>query len=498
MELSKNKYAATLLFWMACAFIFFISDGYKTIFLRPQSVHVWRQTDCASYALNYYQNNQAFFEPQTHTLTGKDGHAVSEFPIIYYVAGKLYHVFGPQEYIIRGINFFIFLFGCSCLLWLGFELYNNIWLAFVPALITYTSPYLFYYGLNFLPDVPAISLSLAGCFFLFRYFRTRTLTLAYVAALTFCLAMLLKISAGIALLAITGALISTGEANNRINKKHRINFVGLFVLIVVINIAWVEFAKYYNRANGTGQNLLGLFPIWDADRNEVFYIIKRTFKEWSRVILHPFTWIWVSALLLLVANRRRSLDKFMQAVLLFNILGVTAYSLLWFRAYQHHDYYMINPFIAIVWVMLSAGVVIDKSNAISKSIFGATFIVILYFSVSQCRYIQWKRYNDPAYKSFSGAYFTIEPYLRSIGISRFDKVVSVPDVSPNITLYFLNQPGWTEAFNNDNYNMDYFAAQGAKYLIVADTSLWHQPLYARHIGSPVGKYEGIYIYRIKK
>ena len=119
MDTSKATVIITFLFWAICAIIF-VKDGGKAIHLRPQSVHVWRQTDCVSYALNYYQNNQPFFEPQTHTQTGKNGHTVSEFPIIYYMAGKLYHIFGPKEAIIRAINFAVFFIGMHLPFMVGF------------------------------------------------------------------------------------------------------------------------------------------------------------------------------------------------------------------------------------------------------------------------------------------------------------------------------------------------------------------------------------------
>jgi hypothetical protein len=38
----------------------------KVIFFRPQSVHFWRQSDCASQALNYYQNGMHFGKPEIH------------------------------------------------------------------------------------------------------------------------------------------------------------------------------------------------------------------------------------------------------------------------------------------------------------------------------------------------------------------------------------------------------------------------------------------------
>ncbi len=489
----QNIYFLTLLFWGICAAVFVNNKGQTTLWLRPQSVHVWRQTDCTSYALNYYQNNQPFFQPQTQTLIGKNGHTVSEFPIIYYIAGKLYHVFGFHDYIIRIIDFSIFLFGCTCLLLLGFELFEWKLLALIPALITFTSPYLFYYGLNFLPDVPALSFALAGCFFGARYFRNKKLSLAWAAGFFFCLGALLKVSAGIMFLAVVGGIIVTGSWRTLIPPKQRLHVVILCLAIIAVNAAWIEFAIYYNRINDTIQNLLGLYPIWDADRKEIKDICTRFMSEWLPVILHPAVWVWMGMLLPFIAWNWRRTGNILPAIAALVLLGSILYCLGWFRAFYHHDYYMINAFAACIWIMLAACMVADKSSKPVKYTFFAVFAVMFGFAVYQCRAVQVERYYAP-HSYYYEPYFDMEPYLRSIGISRHDIVISAPDASSNITLYFMNQPGWTELFNSDIDPNHYKAQTGAKYLILGDSTYAQKPVYAKHIVKQIGQYKGICIY----
>lgn len=92
--------------------------GYhKTLSFRPQSVHAWRQADCASITLNYYKNGMNFFKPQVHNLTSDGGTtgytATSEIPVLYYFSAFLYKIFGPHEMIIRLINMLIFFWAYS-------------------------------------------------------------------------------------------------------------------------------------------------------------------------------------------------------------------------------------------------------------------------------------------------------------------------------------------------------------------------------------------------
>ncbi len=496
MKTWRNELNITLLFWALFGAIFVLNNGLVTINLRPQATHVWRQTDCASYALNYYQNSQPFFEPQTHTLSGLNGHAVSEFPLIYYIAGKLYHIAGPKEGIIRAIDFFLFLLGCTCLLWLGFILLDNKLLALIPPLIAITSPYLFYYALNFLPDVPAFSLAMTGCFLMFLYFRTRRLRWVYLSAASFCVAMLLKVSAGISFFAIAAAVLLSREIRITISRKHKIHLCVLFAGASLIQLAWIEFARHYNEVNGTGQNLLGLYPMWDAPKEEMMLILKRFWHEWRLVIFHAVGWIWIAFIGCIIALKRKMLSRFIQAIVLFNLLGIVAYSVCWFRAYQDHDYYMINPFIAIIWMLLAACIIIDKAGIKARKVFVSLFVFVFIVSAIHSRHVQWGRYHNPHYISVNPDYFTVEPYLRSIGISRQDRVVSLPDLSPNITLYLMNQQGWTE-FNDINNHQERTMQSGVKYLIISDTNYLHWDFCRKHLGDSVSKYKSIYIYKIK-
>src|SRR5687767_2170471 len=142
-----KQFYFTVIFLLYCTCIYYITDSQHNDHFGPRSMHTWRQADGASYARNYYQNNLPFLMPQAYTQAGKNGHVVSEFPIMYYIAAKLYGVLGHHDSILRRLHFAIFIFGCTSLLWFGILLFKNAWLALIPAIITFSSPYLYYYGL---------------------------------------------------------------------------------------------------------------------------------------------------------------------------------------------------------------------------------------------------------------------------------------------------------------------------------------------------------------
>lgn len=110
--------------------------------------------------------------------------------------------------------------------------------------------------------------------------------------------------------------------------------------------------------------------------------------------------------------------------------------------------------------------------------------------------VQNERYFNPGTEKINEGFYSVEPYIRSLGISRHTKVISVPDWTPNLTLYYMNQPGWTQVMN-PRPDIDLFIRRGAKYMIINDEHYLHERWFADHIDSLVGQYHGIYFYTVK-
>jgi hypothetical protein len=88
-------------------------------------------------------------------------------------------------------------------------------------------------------------------------------------------------------------------------------------------------------------------------------------------------------------------------------------------------------------------------------------------------------------------------FIDSIGIAKNDKVISLPDITPNVSLYAIGRPGWsdynylkdTNAFNNA-------IRAGAKYLIIANPDLLSTPIIENYTLNFFANYNNIYIYKI--
>lgn len=173
-----------------------ITDSWNTFHLPPDSVHQWRQADCLAYVKTYYRDNSGFFNPGTFNLAGKEGKVVSEFPILYYLAANIERIVGEHFWVIRGLTFFCYVIGLIFLLKIIRLWIPHYFLASVPVLLLATSPFYYYYALNFLPNIPAISISFIGLYFLLRYERERKFGILVLGILSFALSTLLKPTGG--------------------------------------------------------------------------------------------------------------------------------------------------------------------------------------------------------------------------------------------------------------------------------------------------------------
>jgi hypothetical protein len=94
---SLSSFQVGLIVVVIIVLLFIPFRYYHLLNSPPQSTHLWRQSDCASLALNYYQDGMHFFKPEIHNLHadgGTTGYATSENPYLYYLVASFYKIFG--------------------------------------------------------------------------------------------------------------------------------------------------------------------------------------------------------------------------------------------------------------------------------------------------------------------------------------------------------------------------------------------------------------------
>jgi hypothetical protein len=491
-----KKIVTHLVFLVLLLFLAWLYKYPEIALKRPQSVHNWRQTDCTSLALNYYQNGMKFFQPEVHGMvsggatTGKA--ATSEIPVLYYGVALLYKIFGYHDYVYRMLITLVFLFGLYSLFLLFEKLNIDPFWSITLSLMFFASPVLVYYGNNFMTDIPAFSFSIAGWnHFLGYYQHKRKKSYAYAMIFLF-LAMSMKISAGISvmtllllfLLEYTGILKPGTEG--RIFSRKAIQVLPL-VLILIIAGAWAIFARVYNTRHDCTYFSTTIFPIWNMSIQEISEAWKDIRLLWLNQYFHPVVHVFFVILFIINLIKLKKASRLFMASSIIVFAGVVLYCLLWFGTFGNHDYYTINLYILPVLISIVFAEYMNRSYPeLSKNLFiRGMMIVFLMFNVLHTRTQMDIRYNGwwNEYPVFKG-YYTITPYLRSVGITRFDSVICMPDQSHH-TLYLMNQPGWTikdypvltrQTEIRDSLQMIRYIQLGAKYLITHDINAL-----ARHI-----------------
>jgi len=504
-----KKNIALLLFVII---LFFLNFYTKTIFYRPGSIHQWRQADCLSITKNYYEEGMHFFEPKIHYQGPVDGKAVSEFPILNYTVAFFWKIFGEHEFIYRLLEYLIFLTAIFVLFNAMLRAYGSEILAFFAVSVFLTSPLLAYYSLNFIADVPALSIGII-CFCSFmRFYATKQLKFFYTALALGMLAILMKASAlmGLSLL-LFFSLVDIFNLN-RIFKTEEL-FVKktipliCIVAVVVCIIAWYRFALAYNGNNSNNIFLLTVLPVWEMNEDQLIYNLKVLFNNLFPLFLNKPMFFLFLTLVLFVSAKFRQLDSFLKYSFVFSALFFVLYLLFFFQVFSVHDYYLNNLMIFPVITFLCFVHIISKTGFLNDNFaFVRLFIICVVIfnslhaaavyrlrTVEDDKLIYWfpfisedegklAKYLAWDYGNAIKHIEEITPDLREHGIKREDLVLSIPDQSFDISLYFMDQKGFPIArdhFMIDTTIMDRFLTKGIKYLVMSDTTLKRQPAFKR-------------------
>ena len=495
------------IFFILIIVLFFVYNYNDIISLRPRAIHQWRQTDCLSITQNYYAEGMHFFSPSIHWIGDKgDSKTVSEFPIIYYVVAFLWKVFGKHEYIFRAINLFIAFLGLFYLFKLIRVIFKNIFWAMVIVLLLFSSPIFVYYANNFIINIPAFSLVLPGWYFFYKFYKENKNKYLYISFLFFLIAGLLKISTTISFISILIAFsieffrLGLFQKDKKIFNKPYIQVIPFFLVIGIL-FSWYSYASHYNKLHISGIFLQGILPIWGEESSTIKPAFVSLYNELipqfhNKIIFHLSLLLFIALLLSF-----KKVNKLLMLITICTFVALVCYIILFFQVFGHgHDYYLIDLLIFPIAVFVtflsfmkdnypqffnSKTLKIIISIVLANSIYYcAIYNRIKYDSndkfvktsfiidKEQQGYFNWIHSN---YTNTMEALETITPYLRSLGIQRTDKVISIPDQSINISLYLMDQKGFTDfgynIINDEEKKIKKCISMGAKYLIINDRNI---------------------------
>ena len=299
--------------------------------------------------------------------------------------------------------------------------------------------------------------------------------------------------------------------------------IGFFGILISIG-GWYTYARHYNNINNSGFFLQSVFPIWETTKEERKYIFDCLYFSlvpsfFNRVAFGTILMLFISILVFY-----RKVNRFLLFVSIFCFIGVVTYFFLFFKAFDVHDYYLTNLLIFIPLIVLTFCEFLNRNyprifhntrfkiglslilvfltyqtalkNRLkydSRKYFGSN-LIIKKSDRESAEYYHWSYENN--FKAFE----TVRPYLRSMGILRTDKVICLSDESINISLYLMDQKGYTKyGFGgfSDNKRVEFAKGIGCKYLIITNDQLSITKDIESFLTHKVGQYQNINIYSLE-
>ena len=516
-----NKYK-NLIFILLFILVSFLYKLQISIKHPPSSIHQWRQADALSITKNYFEEGMHFFEPKIHFQASIEGKAVGEFPIIYYVNAAIWKITGQNYVTVRLLNLSIVFLGLFFLFKLCDRFLNNLFYSLFIPLLIFSSPLFGYYSNNFLINLPAVCILFIGWFYLYKYKQENERKSILIASILFSLSVLLRptMMMGIVPIYLIVFLEMTGvlKGNDLVKKKLNLFFLLLPILCL---IGWILFSKDYNLKNGSIYFLLTIKPIWDTP-NKI-----EIWKSFTEIVLPEFYHLGFLLLfflmfLYIIFNIKKS-NKYLIIILITLLIELIFFVLLWFQNLNVHDYYLLDFYLIIPVLFLTFFRLLQNINPSvlnSKIVKTVLFIILVFsfcFGIAKTRikyfgnntfvsrnflserehsYWEWLKWD---YETRIESSETVTPYLRKIGLKRTDLVLSIPDGSPNITLYFMDQKGYTLLYNDNKTKKEVIEnaiANKVKYLIITDKVLAKDSSISDYTKNKIGEYKNVSVFKL--
>lgn len=503
--------------------------------LGPYSVHYWRQADCFSFALSFYEGIATFWEPAVNNLgSSGTGQAASDFPLIQYVVALIWKVTGVKPIVFRLITAVLFFTGLIFLYKL-FDLFleDNKIMAVILTGLVFTSTTLAFYGVSVISDIHAMSFAFIGLYYFFLADKTLLRRHLIYSVLAFSLAGLLKMSSsfsyGVCLVyAFSKHFHHSGESFlQRIKNTQKINIL-IFLMPFLTWFFWYSHVDTYNKEHPSGFFLIGVKPFWEMpDGENRLLVFRRIIYEMLMQSFPVYLYLFVALFALGLLFSRPGKYRLELVVIFTCIVLFVSFIALFFQVLGVHDYYYINPSILLIIAGLFILRVIKTSSfasILNARTTIALLVIVWVFYVWRTSGYVWGRYRlDNTTTNTNALFFTsTEAWnvaysseqekkrfqvmerkrfdAEKIGIKKEDVVYCMGDLSINRSLFLLKRRGYT------NYNIPPEMApsllksepfNNIDYLIVMDDMYLKDDSLQPFLTNKTYDMDGLQVYKLK-
>ena len=406
-----------------------------------EAAHSWRQATGLMVARNYFEGHTTFFYPMVDETNGGSGIIGMEFPLLYYLHGKLSLLFGFHAGTGRLLN--------SAISTLGLAYFYALLLRFLSrkaamyaTLLLGVSCY-FMYSRKVMPDTAALAIYLMGIFYFFEALRFGKWRDGMLSFSLLSLGLLLKISV---LPLVAFGVFAYFHYRNKPKKAFVLllpflSLIPAFVWYFVWNPHLASrFGNWYNLGGGIDHGA------------QVF--LQHPAELIMHVLFHPFFSYLAIALCVfgMFMACRKEIDLGLKVSIPVFVGLFVAYALKSGEIFLTHEYYIL-PAVPILAIL--------AGNTLAGLKKGSWMLMVLISVEAMANQAHDFRYNTPeAYK--------LELSVLADRYIPNDALIVVNGNSNPQGLYFLHRKGWNlddaSLLNKDTWRR--LTQQGCRYAVI--------------------------------
>ncbi len=406
------------------------------IHLPPCSIHVWRQCNTLAVARNFFEEDNNIFTPRVDKRLDTDGVTGMQFPAFEWGLAQVYRLTGEHYPVQRGYSLLISGFTLVFVYYFFRKYMDDAVAGIMAAWMCCWSPEWFYHGMNALPDILAFMCGAGALAAFMKWREIKKRRYAIITMLLITLAGLIKIQYG-----ILGTIMGMLLLNDFLQKSIRGNaftlwiFSGLLSAITVLG--WYRYANLLIVQSGLHDFVLQLRPVDNA--GEALIIFQRNLiSDLPELLLNYSGFMFLlTGLIVFFKERDKRSWIVLPAVLLFII-----WYLLMMEQMRVHQYYLLPLLFLCLFPMVRGSLWIIRKRQ-SLLTYGLLLLMPL-LAAARILPARWMKEDLGIPAAFADA---SQLKLLTEAVPSGDKVITVPDQSGCIWLYFLHKKGFSYADN---------------------------------------------------
>lgn len=440
--------------------------------------HAWRQTQTVSTIEHFATGSFDITQPYTYQFVDGTNKLRMEFPLLQWMAGGIYRVFGEHLWLLR---FFMFTIGLMTMFGMGKlaqAFFRRDDCFYIGAWTLCFSPVFYYYCINPLPDLLALCFSIWGLVYFFRWnisggYKSLIASVAFFALGTLC-----KLPFIVFYAAFGGFFMNQIRSGSVQWGKVTVQLI-IALISLLAPIAWYATVMREWTPNLVTSGILES----NLSGAQLAEILIGTLVSTLPELLLNYAAVPLFLIGLFFALRKKTVKNPQRIPFLFICTGVLLYYVFEMNAITLiHDYYLF-PFLPILFLFVTYGALRlkDSGKKLQYTLFG--LMMLLPLTAFLRADTRWNE-SDPG---FNPDLITYKEQLRT-ATPEDARIIIGNDESGHISLYYTRHHGWN--FHHDKLtatDLQQMISDGASYLysdshvIEADPTL--QPFFGDTIAT---------------